>query len=294
MVPIDLLLLVASLAVLVVAAVLLARVKAEKTDNSRLLDEKVSLEQQRNRALEDVRRLVEARAQGESELKERYDSYERLLKDDYKRKMADLDANYETTANEVREHMDELQRQLQSMKSTRDAAILAAKREREVADSPQVYTLSLSPQEESDVSFLESVLPRLFFPEVLGKYIWSCYYQKKYKTLAANVLGTDPVCGVYKITDQLTGEAYIGQSKNVAKRWGDHMRAGCGATSSSKTNRLYEAMRRDGLSHFSFELLEACDADDLDEKEKFFIELYSSDSLGLNSTAGNENENRIK
>lgn len=279
----DLLLLLAAATMLVASIIILVRVKAEKTDNSRLLQEKAQLEAERTKTLEDIRRLVEARAKGESELKE-----------SHRRKIEELDANYEVTANEIREHMDELQRQLQSMKSTRDAAILAAKREREVADSPQTYTLSLSPQEESDVSFLESVLPRLFFPEVLGKYIWSCYYQKKYKTLAANVLGTDVVCGIYKITDQLTGEAYIGQSKNVAKRWGEHMRAGCGAATSSKTNRLYEAMRRDGLSHFSFELLEACDSDDLDEKEKFFIELYSADSLGLNSTAGNENDNRIK
>lgn len=41
-----------------------------------------------------------------------------------------------------------------------------------------------------------------------------------------------------------------------------------------------------GLESFSFELLEECSSDRLNEKEKYFINLYSSDTLGYNGNAG--------
>ena len=131
-------------------------------------------------------------------------------------------------------------------------------------------------------------MSKLHNPIVLGKYIWTTYYQKKYKVLAANVLGEEVVCGVYKLTNQLTKECYVGQSKNCAKRWSEHLRCACGASVASKSNALYDAMRRDGISNFSFELLEKCEPEDLDEKEAFFISLYSADTLGYNSTSGNK------
>lgn len=42
-----------------------------------------------------------------------------------------------------------------------------------------------------------------------------------------------------------------------------------------------------GLDDFSFELLEECKPNELDEKEKYFIELYNSKIYGYNGTAGN-------
>lgn len=42
-----------------------------------------------------------------------------------------------------------------------------------------------------------------------------------------------------------------------------------------------------GLDDFSFELLEECKPNELDEKEKYFIELYNSKVFGFNGTVGN-------
>jgi group I intron endonuclease len=93
------------------------------------------------------------------------------------------------------------------------------------------------------------------------------------------------VCGIYKITNQETGECYIGQAKDIRKRWNDHCRAGVGIDT-PQGNKLYKAMQEYGLEHFSFELLEECSPDKLNEKEHYFIELYSSDTLGYNSNKG--------
>jgi hypothetical protein len=45
-------------------------------------------------------------------------------------------------------------------------------------------------------------------------------------------------------------------------------------------------MIEDGLENFSFEVLEECSRTELNEKEKFYIELYQSDKFGYNSNSG--------
>lgn len=217
--------------------------------------------------------------------------FEKLREDQQREadaKQLQLEEEYLLLIQERQDSINEVNRKLAALKATRDAAILAAKKEQEVADSPQVYNISLDTDDASDIQYIQSIMGKLRNPIVLGKYIWTTYYQKKYKVLAANVLGEDVVCGVYKLTNQLTKECYIGQSKNCAKRLSEHLRCACGASAASKSNALYDAMRRDGISNFSFELLEKCEPEDLDEKEAFFISLYSADTLGYNSTSGNK------
>lgn len=39
---------------------------------------------------------------------------------------------------------------------------------------------------------------------------------------------------------------------------------------------------------FTFELLEECSKDKLNEREKFWIDFYQSDKIGMNSKGGNK------
>ena len=48
-----------------------------------------------------------------------------------------------------------------------------------------------------------------------------------------------------------------------------------------------KAMQEDGLCNFSFELLEKCSKEELDEKERYYINLYKSKEYGYNTLAGN-------
>lgn len=52
-------------------------------------------------------------------------------------------------------------------------------------------------------------------------------------------------------------------------------------------NKLYAAAKQYDLEDFSFELLEECKPNELNEKEKYFIELYNSKTFGYNGTGGN-------
>ena len=53
-------------------------------------------------------------------------------------------------------------------------------------------------------------------------------------------------------------------------------------------NKLYQAMYKEGLTNFTFELLEECSNEQLDEKESFYINLYNSKNYGYNGNAGNK------
>lgn len=228
-----------------------------------------------------------------------YKERNKALDIEYKHKREQLEKDYQEYINKRTEEIDEfflekeidieeLEKQLQKLKDTRIAAIEAARKEREIQEQPEKYCLPMEDAEIHDIEYLNGIMPKLRYPEVLGKYLWSVFGQKKIKTFLANILGPQDVCGIYKITDILTQEAYIGQSKNVQKRWIDHLKCGIGAVPSSNANQLYAAMKRDGIWNFSFELLEECLPEELDDKERYFIDIYSSDIIGLNSTRGNQ------
>jgi hypothetical protein len=55
------------------------------------------------------------------------------------------------------------------------------------------------------------------------------------------------------------------------------------------SNKLYQAMKKDGIENFTFELLEECELKNLNEKEAFYIKLYDSYNFGYNSNTGIKN-----
>jgi hypothetical protein len=97
---------------------------------------------------------------------------------------------------------------------------------------------------------------------------------------------------IYKIYNNIYPEQiYIGQTtREVKTRWDEHVYKAMETTDSSK---LYCKMRVHGISHFNIEIVEKHEAldkqalvDILDEREKYFIEIFDTYSIGLNSTYG--------
>ena len=64
--------------------------------------------------------------------------------------------------------------------------------------------------------------------------------------LCNRVLGSNTICGIYKITNLLTNDIYIGQSVNISDRWKTHIKSGLGINTSS-TNKLYNNMQQYGV-----------------------------------------------
>ena len=114
---------------------------------------------------------------------------------------------------------------------------------------------------------------------------WWDAHQKEYADYFHAILGYEPVKGIYKITNKITGECYIGQSKNIYKRWMQH----CYKCYGNENEKFARAIRRYGLPNFTFEVVEYCDTKDaLDDREMYWIKYYNSYNKGYNSTAGNK------
>ena len=80
----------------------------------------------------------------------------------------------------------------------------------------------------------------------------------------------EKICGVYKITNTITGDFYIGSSKDVKRRWNEHKRPS--RWNDNPNNPMYQDMQKYGLESFVFEILEEVEAASLKEVEQRFIE----------------------
>ena len=92
-------------------------------------------------------------------------------------------------------------------------------------------------------------------------------------------------CGVYKITNTVTGDFYIGSSKDVKRRWGEHKR-------SSVLNRyskypLYLDMQKYGVDKFDFQILAEVEIEQLKETEQQFIEMQKPTYNNYNANGRN-------
>ena len=78
------------------------------------------------------------------------------------------------------------------------------------------------------------------------------------------------ISGIYKITNTVTGDFYIGSSKNVKLRWANHK---CKSTwKRCKNNQMYIDMRKYGIDKFEFEIIAEVEPEHLKETEQYFIE----------------------
>lgn len=140
--------------------------------------------------------------------------------------------------------------ELDKISATRDAAIQAQLKEKEIKEQSDFYCLKVTQQEQNDIYALDSIKGRLNQPRILCMLIWSTFFQKQMTALCNNVLGTKPICGIYKITNQKTGECYIGQAVDIATRWKNHAKCGLGIDTPAN-NKLYKAIYEYDIWNFS-------------------------------------------
>ena len=82
---------------------------------------------------------------------------------------------------------------------------------------------------------------------------------------------------IYKTTNLLNNKIYIGQKKSTTFKE-NYLGSGI---------NIRKAIKKYGRNNFSVELLECCDSQQqLDEKERYYIQLYQSCEFGLNSNKG--------
>lgn len=201
-----------------------------------------------------------------------YDTQERMTKEiqaEEKRMRADLAS--------IRE-------ELEKIRATRAAALEAQLREEEIKDQATFYTLQINEADKRDISYLQSIEYNLREARPLRMLIWSTFYRDKVNDLAARV-GAVGASGIYKITHIDSGISYVGQARDIKERWVTHVKCSLGIDT-PVTSQLYQFTREKGIDNFTFEILEKCPIAELNEKEKFYIDLYQTYDYGLNANKG--------
>lgn len=217
-------------------------------------------------------------------LSQQYQEAEEECKQIYAQAMKE---NCEEFSNEITLRKVEIQKtqeQLKELQSKFNAALEAAKREEEKQMQLDKYKIAISELDLLEINRLREIAPYFRNPRAIYKIIWESYYRNNTTDLINRVIGNGTHTGVYKLTNLLNQKSYIGQAVDVGSRWKDHIKAGLGID--TPNNKLYTAMQKDGVENFSFELLEECDRNELNNRETYWIQFYKTQEFGYNMTKG--------
>ena len=262
--------------------------------NLRLRDEWRGLEELKKQAEQDLETLTKfieqsqdyvnrTQANTEQNLQKYLTMYTETLEQAYQ----EAEDRHDKAVAKLALEMHNVNAELDKLKATRKATMEANLREEEIKNKLDFYCLKPKTTDINDIRTLEGIKYQLNNPRILSMLIWSTYFQKDMTTLCNRILGLNTITGIYKITNQINNKCYVGQSVDISKRWKDHAKCGLGIDA-PQGNKLYKDMQEIGIWNFSWELLEACPREQLNEKEKYYINLYQSQDFGYNSTKGNK------
>ena len=212
-----------------------------------------------------------------------YDSAISALTQQYNEEEKKLELQRQTLLKQIQLE----QKNLSNLEAKQLAYIQAKQREEAISADIDYYRLALDQLDINDIELLRELQPRFVKKETIDKIIWDAYYKPAFDVLSVHLFQTagTKVCGIYKLTDQITGQSYIGQSVDVRERFRTHIKTAL--TYGKASNKLYQAMQKDGLYNFTFEILEEVSRNDLNDREAYWIGFYKTKEFGLNGTKGN-------
>lgn len=241
------------------------RIEAENTAKA-FYDKEMQLAQERlDRALERI--------------SIKYQEDEEACKEEYLQAIQDFAQEFHLSIARYKKEFLDLQVQLKDMRDKVHTAVEAAKREEEKKTEKDFYRLILSEADVQEIQYLRQVEPFLRDKEALNKVIWKVYYEKPYTDLVGRVVGSNVKTGIYKITNLDNQMCYVGQAVNIADRWRQHIKRGVGAEAPTR-NKLYPAMLSLGVHNFTFEIVEECDRNLLNDREDYWQDYFKAKEFG--------------
>lgn len=273
-------------------------IRIEKQKEQEQLD---FLRQEKNKKLKEIDEEIE---QYRIKHKKQLDQYfEELNKNNYEtvqQKLKEYQETLEKEKNATKEWIDLfkeeyqknaekelniIQAELDEYNKKRKAINEDILRNREVQQQTDFYRVRLEKEDKLDIEFLSGVAKKIHHPDAINKLIWDIYIKRAVDILIKNVLNNETISGIYKFTNMDTGEIYIGKSTDVKKRTYEHYKYAFGL-SGIASSQFHYALKKYGIDHFTFELLEKCDKDKLTEREKYYITFYESNKYGYNMRIG--------
>ena len=197
------------------------------------------------------------------------------------RQLDDFIASAAETKKSVNDEIEELRSLLEDYKSKRDLINQAIVHEKEIHEQQDFYRIVLNESDKEDIQLLNTIEMRLHSREALYKLIYDVFYKKPLNDMINRVLQGKEFCGIYRITNLKTNEAYIGKSTNIKTRWQHHCKTAIGLDGMART-KIHSAMKEYGIDNFSFEVLEKCTKENYSEREKYWINFYETNVYGYN------------
>lgn len=240
-----------------------------------------------NKTYEIMQENIAAAAQA---IGDTYRQAEEESKEEYLLEMEECAFNFNKVITEKQEKISQLEAQLNQLASKVKAATAANIRSSEESNRRIFYSINLSDNDKDEIQRLKTVIFYFRNSRPINKAIWEAYYRTPTNEMVNRVVGAGTHCGIYKITNLLDNKIYIGQSNQIGERFKSHIKCGLGID--APQNKLYTAMKQDGVENFSYEVMEECKPSELNEREKYWIDFYQSNIYGYNMSSGGAKANQ--
>jgi group I intron endonuclease len=102
---------------------------------------------------------------------------------------------------------------------------------------------------------------------------------------------------IYSITNLTNNKQYIGKTTqlNPYDRWKQHLQLATNKNKSVHSMPICRAINKYGADKFKFRILEECEDNVVNERERYYIETYNTaDGIGYNCTYGGEGASKPK
>ena len=212
-------------------------------------------------------------------------NWQKECEEEYLSTLADFASHYQQETKTKQLEIAEFEARLDELHELVAMAVEANKRELEKTQQQNFYRLNIPEKDLEEIKQLRQVSGLLRDKEPLNKVIWKVYYEKPTNDLIGRVIGPGAHSGIYKITNLQNQMCYVGQSVNLSDRWKQHIKRGIGADTPTK-NKLYPALEAFGVENFSFEVIEKCPKDKLDDREKFWTQYFHAQDFGYSIRSG--------
>ena len=201
------------------------------------------------------------------------------------KEVVQLENNYNTHKENLDRDISTLREELSDLKARREAYIEALKAEEKRQQDRAFYTINLTEENKEDIKILRSIEDKLHNSEALNRLIYDVFIKKPLGDLLLRIIGENTYGGIYKITNLDTQRAQIGRSTDIKKRLTEHVK-GAFNISTIADQEIHRVMGREGVDKFSFEVLEKVEKEKLNEREKYWIDFYQTQSYGYNQNKG--------
>lgn len=248
-------------------------------------DKKYSLETQ-----EKINKLKQEKAIIEEQIKSEKEKKDIIVQEHYNQELLKINYNIKTHRENADKIISDLKKEAEQDKlkiadeifnlaQKRNAIIQISKEEERMRNEKDFFRLVLSNADLEDILRLKEIEPFLHNVDVLNKTIYKVYFEKPLTSLVGRVVGSAQRTGIYKITNIENGMCYIGQATNIADRWKQHIKRALGAESMTQ-NKLYPVMKEVGVYNFTFQIVEECGKEKLNEREQYWQNFYGAKEFG--------------